>query len=84
MSSIPLTERDRHMLTMAGARYKHQGARESEIGQLVNLTATAFYQRVAQLADTEAALAWNPMLIRRLRDARGSREHKFTRLGALL
>jgi hypothetical protein len=73
MSSTPLTERDQHMLTMAGTNYKRQGVRETDIGQLFNTTPTAFYQRVNQLLDRESAYAWNPMLVRRLRDARGSR-----------
>jgi hypothetical protein len=84
MSSTPLTERDQHMLTLAGTSYRRQGVRESDIGQLFNMSPTAFYQRVNQLLDTEAALAWNPLLLQRLRNARASREQKPARLGAFL
>ncbi len=71
------------MLTMAGTHYKHQGARETAIGQLFNMTPTAFYQRVNQLLDCEAALAWNPMLVQRLRAQRRSRDRpRALRLGA--
>ncbi len=47
MSSTPLTERDQHILTMAGASYRRRGGRESDIGQLFSMTPTAFYQRRA-------------------------------------
>lgn len=84
MPSTPLTDRDQKMLLMAGANYKHQGARENAITSLFNVTPTAFYQRINQLLDLQAALAWNPMLVQRLRAQRGSRERGPRRLGAFL
>ncbi|MEG9248051.1 DUF3263 domain-containing protein [Arthrobacter sp. Soc17.1.1.1] len=82
MSSTPLTERDQHIPTMAGASYRRQGGLESDIGQLFSMTPTAFYQRVNQLLDTAAALAWNPMLVQRLRAQRRSQDRpRARRLG---
>lgn len=57
MPSTPLTDRDQKMLLMAGAHYKHQGVRENAITSLFNVTPTAFYQRINQLLEFEAALA---------------------------
>lgn len=85
MPSEPLTDRVQKMLLMAGATYKRQGARESDISKLFNITPTAFYQCINRLLDLEAALAWNPMLVTRLRAQRGSRARlRAARLGALI
>lgn len=73
MPSTPLTDRDQKMLLMAGQPYKNQGARESDIHKLFSLVPTAFYQRINQLLDHEEALAWNPMLVNRLRAQRKTR-----------
>lgn len=71
------------MLTMAGATYKRQGSRESDISKLFNVSPTAFYQQLNQLLEREEALAWNPMLVNRLRAQRGSRTRpQARRLGA--
>lgn len=72
MPSTSLTDRDQQMLTMAGAHYQRQGARESDVRKLFTITPTAFYQRINQLLDLEDALAWNPLLVKRLRAQRGS------------
>lgn len=68
----------------ASAQYKHQGARENAITSLFDVTPTSFYQRINQLLDLETALAWNPMLVNRLRARWSSRRRRASRHGALM
>lgn len=68
-----------------GSFARTPGARESDITKLFNVTPTSFYQQVNHLLDTEAAYAWNPMLVRRLQAKRGNEVRpRARRLGAAL
>jgi hypothetical protein len=55
-------------------RWQYPGAKEAEIRTRLDLSATAFYQRLNALIDTEAALAHNPILVRRLLRVRALRQ----------
>ncbi|MGB3828533.1 MAG: DUF3263 domain-containing protein [Ornithinimicrobium sp.] len=54
--------------------WKYQGAKESSIRDEFSMSSTRYYQRLNQLLDSDAALAYNPMLVKRLRRMRASRQ----------
>ncbi|MGB3595002.1 MAG: DUF3263 domain-containing protein [Ornithinimicrobium sp.] len=65
---------DAHLLDFEAKWWQYQGAKESSIRQEFQMSSTRYYQRLNQLLDSEAALAYNPMLIKRLRRMRSSRQ----------
>ncbi|MFC0360291.1 MULTISPECIES: DUF3263 domain-containing protein [Kytococcus] len=75
-----LSARDREILAFERQAWRYAGAKEQEIRELFGLTTTQYYQRLNQLLDTEAALAADPLLVKRLRRQRDARHS--TRLQA--
>ena len=80
----PLSERDQQMLALERQWWKYAGAKEQAIRELFDLSATHYYQLLNVLIDSEAALAHDPMLVKRLRRLRTSRHRARTarRLGS--
>ncbi|MFP3578851.1 DUF3263 domain-containing protein [Arthrobacter sp. SIMBA_036] len=80
----PLSERDQQMLSLERQWWKYSGAKEQAIRELFDLSATHYYQILNALIDTEDALAHDPMLVKRLRRLRTSRQRARTarRLGS--
>ncbi|MGA7204216.1 MAG: DUF3263 domain-containing protein [Specibacter sp.] len=78
-----LSERDVKMLALERQWWKYAGAKEQAIRDMFDLSATHYYQVLNALIDTEAALAHDPMLVKRLRRLRTSRQKARTarRLG---
>lgn len=78
-----LSERDQRMLSLERQWWKYSGAKESAIRDLFDLSATHYYQILNALIDTDEALAHDPMLVKRLRRLRTSRQRERTarRLG---
>ncbi len=78
-----LREREQRMLALERQWWKYAGAKEQAIRELFDLSATHYYQILNALIDTEAALAHDPMLVKRLRRLRTSRQRARTarRLG---
>ncbi|KNC20418.1 hypothetical protein AC792_00780 [Arthrobacter sp. RIT-PI-e] len=79
-----LGDRDQRMLALEREWWKYSGAKEQAIRDLFNLSATHYYQALNALIDTEAALAHDPMLVKRLRRLRSTRQkaRSARRLGA--
>ena len=79
----PLSPRDQQMLALERQWWKYAGAKEQAIRELFDLSATHYYQILNALIDTEEALAHDPMLVKRLRRLRTSRQRARTarRLG---
>ena len=79
----PLSVRDQQMLALERQWWKYAGAKEQAIRELFDLSATHYYQILNALIDTEDALAHDPMLVKRLRRLRTSRQRARTarRLG---
>ena len=73
MPSPSLTTTEQQILDIQGMPFKYQGAREALIRDELGLTATHFYQLLNMIIDTEPAMAYNPMLVKRLRARRVSR-----------
>jgi len=80
----PLSSRDQQMLALERQWWKYAGAKEQAVRELFDLSATHYYQILNALIDTEAALAHDPMLVKRLRRLRTSRQRARTarRLGS--
>jgi hypothetical protein len=75
-SHVPaLTERDSDILTFERQWWRYAGAKEDSIRELFSMSATQYYQVLNALIDTEAALAHDPMLVKRLRRMRAARTH---------
>ena len=69
-----LEERDRLLLEFERQWWKYSGAKESAIRELFDMSATRYYQILTALIDTEAALDFDPMLVKRLRRMRAERQ----------
>ena len=72
--SAGLSERDEQMLDLERQWWKYAGAKEQAIRDMFDLSATHYYQVLNALIDTDAALAHDPMLVKRLRRLRTSRQ----------
>ena len=81
-----LTERDREVLAFERHWWKYAGAKEQAIKELFDMSATRYYQVLNGLLDNPAALAADPMLVKRLRRMRASRQRQRSarRLGLTL
>jgi hypothetical protein len=71
-----LTRRDREILGFERQWWKYAGAKEQAIRELFDMSATRYYQVLNALIDTPAALAADPMLVKRLRRLRASRQRQ--------
>jgi hypothetical protein len=69
-----LTERDRKILEFERQWWKYAGAKEQAIRELFDMSATRYYQVMNTLIDSPDALAFDPMLVKRLRRMRASRQ----------
>jgi hypothetical protein len=81
-----LDETAREILAFERQWWKYAGAKETAVRELFGMSATRYYQVLNTLIDSEAALAADPMLVkrlRRMRDAR-QRERSARRLGSSL
>ncbi|MCC2334130.1 DUF3263 domain-containing protein [Cellulomonas wangsupingiae] len=79
-----LSARDRQVLEFERQWWKYAGAKEQAVRELFDMSATRYYQLLNALIDDPAALAHDPMLVKRLRRMRSSRQRARTarRLGA--
>lgn len=69
-----LSERDREVLAFERQWWKYAGSKESAIKELFDMSSTRYYQLLNALIDDPAALAHDPMLVKRLRRLRASRQ----------
>ncbi|WP_419705346.1 DUF3263 domain-containing protein [Promicromonospora sp. NFX87] len=69
-----LSDRDREILAFERRWWKYAGAKEEAARELFDLTATRYYQVLNALIDTPAALEHDPMLVKRLRRVRSTRQ----------
>ena len=69
-----LSERDREILAFERQWWRYAGAKEQAVRELFGMTATRYYQVLNALIDTPAALAADPMLVKRLRRLRATRQ----------
>ena len=69
-----LGERERDILAFERQWWKYAGAKEQAIRDLFGLSATRYYQVLNALIDTPEALVADPMLVKRLRRLRATRQ----------
>ncbi len=69
-----LTERDLRILAFERQWWKYAGAKEQAVRELFDMSATRYYQVLNALIDRPQALAADPMLVKRLRRLRASRQ----------
>lgn len=69
-----LSRRDREILAFERQWWRYAGAKEQAIRDLFDMSATRYYQVLNSLIDRPEALAADPMLVKRLRRLRASRQ----------
>ena len=69
-----LTRREREILAFERQWWKYAGAKEQAIRDLFDMSATRYYQVLNALIDRPESLAADPMLVKRLRRLRASRQ----------
>lgn len=65
---------EHEMLAFERQWWKYAGAKEQAIRELFDMSATRYYQALNSLIDRPAALAADPMLVKRLRRLRSGRQ----------
>ncbi len=68
-----LTERDREILAFERQWWRYAGGKEQAVRELFGMSATRYYQLLNALIDRRAALAADPLLVKRLRRLRDAR-----------
>jgi Protein of unknown function (DUF3263) len=71
-----LDRRDREVLAFERQWWKYAGAKEQAIRELFDMSSTRYYQVLNSLIDNPAALAADPMLVKRLRRLRAARQRQ--------
>ncbi|WP_245852682.1 DUF3263 domain-containing protein [Isoptericola jiangsuensis] len=73
-----LTDRDREILAFEKQWWKYAGSKEQAVRELFDMSATRYYQVLNALIDTPGALEHDPMLVKRLRRMRATRQRART------
>ncbi|MBK9738317.1 MAG: DUF3263 domain-containing protein [Actinobacteria bacterium] len=73
-AAASLGERDRRILEFERQWWKYAGAKEQAIRDLFEMSGTRYYQLLNGLIDSPQALAFDPMLVKRLRRMRATRQ----------
>ncbi|NUT35094.1 MAG: DUF3263 domain-containing protein [Hamadaea sp.] len=68
-----LSDRDQRILSFERQWWRHAGAKEQAIRETFELSATRYYQALNKLLDDPEALAFDAVLVNRLRRLRMSR-----------
>ncbi|MFT3832959.1 MAG: DUF3263 domain-containing protein [Micropruina sp.] len=72
----PLSERAAAILDFEKQWWSFAGTKEAEIRERFDLSAPRYYQLLNDLIDTEEALAHDPLLVKRLRRQRATRQRE--------
>ncbi len=73
-AAASLSQRDREVLDFERQWWRYAGAKEQAIRELFDMSATRYYQVLNALLDRPDALAHDPMLVKRLRRLRSTRQ----------
>lgn len=71
-----LDDRDRDMLDFEREWWKYAGAKEQAIKTRFDLSTTRYYELLNRLIDRDEAVAYDPMLVKRLRRLRAQRQRQ--------
>ncbi len=69
-----LDRREREVLAFEAQWWKYAGAKEQAVRELFDMSATRYYQVLNAVIDKPAALAVDPLLVKRLRRLRSTRQ----------
>jgi len=69
-----LTDIEQQMLDLEAKWWAQVGAKEAAISDRFGMSVTRYYQLVARLVDSEAALAYDPVTVYRLRRIASARQ----------
>ena len=75
-TSAPLSERDVAILDFERSWWKHAGVKEQAIRDRFDMSATRYYQLLNELLENPAALAHDPILVKRLKRLRTYRQRQ--------
>jgi hypothetical protein len=70
---MPLTDRDRAILDFERGWWSEAGPKELAVRARFDLSTTRYYEIVGELLDDPDALAYDPLVVRRLRRLRDRR-----------
>jgi hypothetical protein len=73
-SPAELSARDGEILAFERQWWKYAGAKEQAVRDKFDMSATRYYQVLNALIDRPEALAFDPLLVRRLRRLRAARQ----------
>lgn len=81
-----LTDRDREILAVERLWWQYSGAKAAVIREKFDMSATRYYQVLNTMIDHEAVLAFDPILVKRLRNLRDRRQRSRSarRLGLVI
>ena len=71
-----LSQRDRDLLEFERHWWKYAGAKEQAVREKFDMSSTRYYQVLNALIDRPEALEADPLLVRRLRRLRASRQRQ--------
>jgi hypothetical protein len=71
-----LTDRDQRILAFERLWWKYAGAKEQAVREQFDMSATRYYQVLNALIDKPEALAFDPLLVKRLRRLRAARQRQ--------
>ena len=71
-----LAERDRAILDFEREWWRYAGAKEQAIREHFDMSTSAYYKAVNDLIDQDAAMAYDPMLVKRMRRMRARRNQQ--------
>jgi hypothetical protein len=69
-----MSERDREILNFERQWWKYAGAKEQAVREKFDMSSTRYYQVLNALIDRPESLAFDPLLVRRLRRLRAARQ----------
>jgi len=73
---VGLTRKEKEILAFERQWWKYAGAKEQAIRDLFDMSATRYYQVLNALIDRPESLIHDPMLVKRLRRLRASRQRQ--------
>jgi len=71
-----LSDRDREVLEFERQWWKYAGAKETAVREKFDMSSTRYYQVLNALIDKPESLEADPLLVRRLRRLRASRQRQ--------
>lgn len=75
-TDFALEDRARDILDFEREWWKYAGAKEQAIRERFDLSPTRYYQLLNRIMDDDEALAYDPMLVKRLRRMRAARHRQ--------